>query len=681
MSAYSSTSSTSVSAPTRRAPGSTIQPRAYSSVSTRSMARTAAGTLTQTTLNVSSFRNGNGNGRQSLTEKPTRTLSGGKRKSSESDEEGRKRKVVRYSEEATKVETTTPPGSPNRPITPIRAVQPLVIPTPAREILRVGYDSGIKEEEEEEKGFIVKPPTPPRMKPRPPLSVPPSTTTGTAKSNPLVTPTTPGKRCLSPDQVEHRSAKRTELPTNIPTTPIRSTAQEDVSMFSVSKPIIAPIRTTVASPRRALASISRLQTPHRPTGELKPTTPGMARMTPTVPIPFSFTTPRALSAAHIDTIRPAIDAEPQVASTLTEDVSATSEPSKDVRPLPKRAVMAPPSKIPVRAAKTSLPPLSTSTAAAGSSKPKPALGVAERRPVRRTTSGQGPSKTLAVFNENLEPSAEVAPVRRKPSYPSSLGSGPLAQPRPRLISGPIQVPRSFTAPFNSSTSDKMDVDERPTMRSVSDPVPRPRSSLASSTSRREGFSADTNKSLAGLSDALAKLKVRRDATSANTTANAKAGPSTLLKPKAPTILAEVPDHINANNANTNLNLNASISSSRMSSVHRPRSSIVGADVSMMEDGDRSIAALMTSSTGSTALKGVVAFVDVRTEDGACSGDLWSDMLRGLGAKVSYMTHAQIKLISRSMSDSLPPLHISSSNPACNRHWHGTAAKIRRRNHM
>jgi hypothetical protein len=44
--------------------------------------------------------------------------------------------------------------------------------------------------------------------------------------------------------------------------------------------------------------------------------------------------------------------------------------------------------------------------------------------------------------------------------------------------------------------------------------------------------------------------------------------------------------------------------------------------------------LISSSTGSTALKGVVAFVDVRTEDGACSGDLWSEMLRSLGAKVN-----------------------------------------------
>jgi len=43
---------------------------------------------------------------------------------------------------------------------------------------------------------------------------------------------------------------------------------------------------------------------------------------------------------------------------------------------------------------------------------------------------------------------------------------------------------------------------------------------------------------------------------------------------------------------------------------------------------------LSSSTGGKALKGVVAFVDVKTDDGACAGDLWSEMLRSLGAKVS-----------------------------------------------
>jgi hypothetical protein len=56
---------------------------------------------------------------------------------------------------------------------------------------------------------------------------------------------------------------------------------------------------------------------------------------------------------------------------------------------------------------------------------------------------------------------------------------------------------------------------------------------------------------------------------------------------------------------------------------------------MTEEGDRSIAALMCSTGSSKALRGVVAFVDVRTDDGGCAGDIWSEMLRGLGAKVRH----------------------------------------------
>lgn len=572
-----------------------------------------------------------------MTERVARVMTGGKRKSEEGEEEGRKRKVIRYSagaglgdeQEKQVTQSTTPPGSPKVPVqptTPIRSLSSAIIPTPAREILKAGYKADLKDEDvEAHQTFIVKPPTPPRMKPRP-----------IAPSIPAA-PTTPGKRCLSPDHSDLRSVKR--IPTQddipiLPTTPVRATSQEDVPMLSVSKKLSTPvpIRTTIASPHRALSSISRLNTPGKLAPIVPKQTPRMSSKTPTVPIPFSFTTPRSKVTAPHDSI-PRVPTDTSALADTTAQGGSAESIAKEVKPLPKRASMAPPSKIPVRATKSSLPPLTASAVAgAGASKPKPSLGIAERRPARRTTSGTGPAKTLAVFDENA--AADAPPVvRRKPSYPSSLGSGPLAQPRARLVSGPIQVPRSFTTPLGASTS-RMDIDgkeeDRPTMRSVSDPVPRPRSSLASSTSsRREGFSADTSRSLAGLSDALAKLKVRREITHANTAVNARPVPSAVLKPKAPSVLADVADHHSTNTLNTSIS-----SSSRLSNVHRPRSSIVGADVSMMEDGDRSIAALLSSSTGGKALKGVVAFVDVKTDDGACAGDLWSEMLRSLGAKVS-----------------------------------------------
>jgi hypothetical protein len=642
--------------------------RASTSVSTRSMARHR---LEQTCIGVPIAR-----GATSYTERPSRVMVGGKRKVVEQVEEGRRRKVSRYSsgdERETKraslghQQLSTPPKRTNPliaaepvttietalPTTPVRSSQLAPAPTPARELLKAGYQATTSgndgSSDSPPQGSVVRPPTPPRMKPRPATTVPSTTP-----------PHTPGKRCLSPNQEEVRAAKR-PVPSVViemdnqsmcpsvpaiyePATPPRHTGILEVTMMSAGEHLSIPsARKTVPSPHRALSSISRLTTPGRSCGDVNVshnTGAGPSSIRPTVPIPLSFSTPRGtvtkpdFGSKATSEVSAALD---QILSSSNPGISAMI-PVKEIKPIPKRPSMAPPSKIPVRTSKSSLPPLSipaTIPSAAGTSKPKPkpSLGIAERRPTRsaRTTSGNGPTKTLAVFDENAALSqTSDAPVRRKPSYPSSLGSGPLAQPRARLVSGPIQPPRSFTAPLSASTSSQMDVDAlepvRPTPRSVSDPVSRPRSSLSASTSRREGFTADTSRSLAGLSDALAKLKVKRDNTAPTTTRHAMSAPN---RPK-PAVLAEVVDHTNTNNiANTSLS-----ASTRLTSVHRPRSSIVGADVSMTDDGDRSIAALMSSTGSSKALRGVVAFVDVRTEDGACSGDVWSEMLRGLGAKVS-----------------------------------------------
>ena len=77
---------------------------------------------------------------------------------------------------------------------------------------------------------------------------------------------------------------------------------------------------------------------------------------------------------------------------------------------------------------------------------------------------------------------------------------------------------------------------------------------------------------------------------------------------------------------------------RMTVVHRPRQSVALGDVSMTSDmndvADRSLAALMCSTSGEGCLKNVVAFVDVRTEEGADSSAIFGDILRSLGARVS-----------------------------------------------
>lgn len=89
----------------------------------------------------------------------------------------------------------------------------------------------------------------------------------------------------------------------------------------------------------------------------------------------------------------------------------------------------------------------------------------------------------------------------------------------------------------------------------------------------------------------------------------------------------------------------SASSSRLSSIHQPRQSISrlgtisadgSGDVSMDGDhvADTSLAALVCSNVGEGCLKGVVAFVDVRTEDGDEANAIFVEMLKGLGARVS-----------------------------------------------
>jgi hypothetical protein len=49
--------------------------------------------------------------------------------------------------------------------------------------------------------------------------------------------------------------------------------------------------------------------------------------------------------------------------------------------------------------------------------------------------------------------------------------------------------------------------------------------------------------------------------------------------------------------------------------------------------DTSLAALVCSNVGEGCLKGVVAFVDVRTEDGDEANAIFVEMLKGLGARV------------------------------------------------
>ncbi|WVQ80415.1 hypothetical protein IAT38_002520 [Cryptococcus sp. DSM 104549] len=330
-----------------------------------------------------------------------------------------------------------------------------------------------------------------------------------------------------------------------------------------------------------------------------------------------------------------------------------------------RSLMAPPSRIPV-----STRPLPTAAAAAALTAsnssttdkavaPSPTvkkhamgLGVgalAERRPSSR------PNMVSSSTGGANAPGPSSSPVKRQPSYPSSLGSGPLARPTNRMVSNPVLPPRSASsshppvafrketlpAASTSSTSG-------PSQRSVSAPVPRPRLSL--STSRREGMSDATSQSLAGLSEALEKLKAKKRLSggeqapvSATAERRMSVVPSLTITEPAPRSLTDRPSNLSASTS-----ASSSSGAPRLSLAgHRPRSSIAmgagdmsfsasaGGDGATGETGagDKSILGMLSSRGGRKCFAGVVAYVDVRTSEGTDSGQVFADILKAAGAKV------------------------------------------------
>ncbi|WVQ64708.1 uncharacterized protein L199_002875 [Kwoniella botswanensis] len=266
-------------------------------------------------------------------------------------------------------------------------------------------------------------------------------------------------------------------------------------------------------------------------------------------------------------------------------------------------------------------------------KPSTGLGaLPERRP--STKPSMISSRASTTEKENDLSSTK----KRKPSYPSSLGSGPLSRPTPRMVSNPIISPRASS---NPSTTLEDDMEIRTALvqphgqRSVSAPMDRSHGSLSSST--REGLTGETSRSLAGLNDALSKLKMKRMESNAP-------GYSISSSTTTPSISITDTSVQTMPLSDRPSNLSSSTSTSRPqsrvlgSSGHRPRSSIPPGDLSISSDegegvGDQSIAAMLCSTNGSNCLNGVRAFVDVRTDDGEDSSRVFVDILKGLGARV------------------------------------------------
>ncbi|CAD6571431.1 MAG: hypothetical protein TREMPRED_000284 [Tremellales sp. Tagirdzhanova-0007] len=239
--------------------------------------------------------------------------------------------------------------------------------------------------------------------------------------------------------------------------------------------------------------------------------------------------------------------------------------------------------------------------------------------VKTSVLGKGLPSVPATSAATERPTTRQGTTRRKPSYPSSLGSGPLARPSRRAVSNPVRLP----PPSSTSSSEEDEIPAgRQSPRSLSYPAG---SRLSMGSSLREGLSLETTAKVNGLSEALERLKMKKlEATSSSSISSSLSRPS----------LAATTSHIELAQSS----MTAS-SSSRLSAVLRPRRStnVLSGDCSMASDpaeiADRSLAGIRCSTIGEGCLKGVVAFVDVHTEEGADSSGIFEDILRYLGAKV------------------------------------------------
>ncbi|WWC66931.1 uncharacterized protein I206_100838 [Kwoniella pini CBS 10737] len=598
------------------------------------------------------------------------------------------------SESLRSLEPASKPSTPSTLPTMIRPQTVPAVPTPARELLRKSEGDTTDPADSSFTHIVARPPTPPRMKER-------SINLVSAEVMP-VTPRKEEKREVDkPLSRMPASLRKTPGPSttssslnqnSIPGTP--SQLPTAMNLYGPSHtPIIAP------SPRKIITTVNSSTTPSEPPPSNKsmmPSTLATPSMRVVPPSPLSSrissavkmkrevqptldsflkkreslmevdeeeTSPfvQALTASNetkpdistpIDTALDVLKITPNDAQWLdqfdTVHHSLPSEPAPsaaEVPPLPTLtplsvpkitstrtlSSMGPPSRIPVSRpsnAPTHIPATTRKADVPSLQKAKPVGILPERRPSTRPSLV--PPASLTVVDE-----ASTSPIKRKPSYPSSLGSGPLSKPTQRIVSNPIVKPRSTSNP--SPTPDDITESFIQGQRSVSAPI-RSRLSL----SIREGLNSETSKSLAGLSDALSKLKSKR-AQDSISMKDEKPRPNLNI---LPSISVFEPKEVNERPNNLSISTNSRLSFSG----HRPRSSIIQqGDLSISSSsssgeekeeengnrdiGDTSIAALLNSTNGSKCLKGVRAFVDVKTSDGEDSSRIFIDILKGLGARV------------------------------------------------
>ena len=513
-------------------------------------------------------------------------------------------------------------------------------PTPARVLLQQGIrqtsasaEEDEDEDEDEEMPVVPRPPTPPRVRDRV-AGVAADALPDHGDQMMAITP----KRSSTPEeeaQPARLSVPRLDVLPSSPSGP--STPRRVLSGLSRLGLSPSPRTTSTTGPATAASSS---------TGPIQPRPP-LPKAKITVPQPFSsrVSAPTKVSGNRERPTVQRVSSGPKVPTPATASASSSTAGSDTTAQAaatatPRTSLMPPPSSIPLPKPRASVSGQSTSMPLA-----KSTASSLSSLPVRRPTSR--PSFTAAIDpdKENTPTPPAEAPLRRKPSYPSSLGSGPHARPTPRVVSSSMGQLRAVTQPLAVPTSTTIDEEvDRPAFppkspRSVSAPVPRvtagPRLSLSMSQ-RREGIYGDASKTLNGLNDALSKLKMQlsESASSAHRPRQSLPAPRSSYEPVIFVDQHSEPSHH---------------ATGRVAAVHRPRQSLAvppsSLDISMTSDegdvADKSLAGLLCSTSGGGCLKGVRAFVDVHTDDGADSSGIFIDMLKSLGARVSSLNISEI----------------------------------------
>lgn len=534
------------------------------------------------------------------------------------------------------------------PSTPVAQISHsgTVVPTPARDILRMNVDQLSSAAET----ILPRPPTPPQITersarngypawatPRTTVKRPPSTFV----TRQAMTAARPGIRAPLPVQpvpfdfqfkppLQHLSER--------PVAPLPNRACPYGSATPATQPqpcatpstkkitVPVPFRGTVGQDTQA--AVNRVQaTPCKTTTSRPPAmprTPGPTSTKPAAPTSQAnapekmnvddevvglvnhFSTEETMDGGPMDG-RSNNPQKPRPESSQTQpdpclasrfDLSDRSPESSPPPPVTPAAVLvAPPPTSTARILRKRAPTISTSL---------PARRPHSRPVLNNASMGPPPLPNAVQCSANqgaIKPSAG-------PRYPSSLGSGPLNRPANRVVSSNY---RSISAPTPTSTR----ADE-PSGRSLSYPAGRdvnkdkenaaqshaktkPRESLSLSSRR-----ADTSLCISSLDDTLARLKSRNKP-------DFKAAPRRVLA-------------------------SASVSEEKGEKAKPLCSSSRLALAPMSHTQERHSApsrfqVLVDNHRQTTTLKGVVAFVDVHSTDGTDGGAPFIDMLKLSGARV------------------------------------------------